>query len=477
MRLTYQVTHRFREILKSMLDVGLLKDSKQAEICDEVLVQSLEHFENNADDLERTRREFSGAVAEAIVQQLDDTHQVSDTEIAKLVDDIQKEERFSFLMQPKVKLPVGITDPYEDDRLAPLLYTGVLRHIEGPWVTPLYPFSLFPLATLRIGHNQGEIQRFINTEYRGLRRIDANEIPRFFSYQHFWEMPEPKRRPLWRSLWRLAKQCSSHLLKTLGADSIKTAAQFYETAILLYSPSSKSIFIYARTPGLVIPEEYEGGPDNPHRKTYFDTLHQERVKKYYQWDRQSTVSAIAQRLEPFYDPATGKFDEPAIRDYRKACTGTLKRFTPDTNLHISEFDFSSAKVNWRDHFTLIGGTGMLFSLRGENRKIARGFYLDYNKLVLILLALGKVIDRISGSSVVGDVAFFLKILKELNALPIFMKRIHQPKGCAVVKDFGERIPVDEVVNQLFAAAQVEVAKKKLVPHQTDFDKFSSCGKL
>ena len=161
----------------------------------------------------------------------------------------------------------------------------------------------------------------------------------------------------------------------LGGSVAETSTEFYNRFKDFYVGSKKegfkSVYVFSRTSGLFVMEEYEGSElKNPVRRIYFDAmkegLSKGNVNVFYQVD----ACLTGQRLQK----------EGRIEESVKHLAQFLKFVNFELVLSKRPFDDPEAGTSWKNSYTLVSPIKVAISIRPENRKdeprkIAHGYLI------------------------------------------------------------------------------------------------------
>lgn len=252
-----------------------------------------------------------------------------------------------------------------------------------------------------------------------LRNMVINKIKEMYG------LPQPKIRFKSPSSPEMIGKLDSHLkylvfrIKHAYKESfecLQDSLVFYNRSLALYTRESVSMNIFSTSSGIVIPEEYRGdvlAKKNPYRRKYFDrgiaSASAYDLPKFYQWDSETTPKNL-------YKGFASALDKES---YKNEAVQILSRFLMLPNFEITEAPF--IEDPWKIYFTLVSDKSIVFSERGEMRKINHGYIIDEDILKLkkdvynaIATALWKRENGIIGSIKKSYKRNAIRTYKDLN---------------------------------------------------------------
>jgi len=209
---------------------------------------------------------------------------------------------------------------------------------------------------------------------KNLRDIVIDAVSKLYNLPrpllYFREDVKPELREEFYDRTKVMLTRVKHKFKE-SIEPLQDSLNFYNRSLMLYTPESQSIHIFSTSSGLVIPEEYTGDPlkkKNPYRRKYFDegiaSPNAYTLPKYYQWDSETTPK----NLWKSYAEAKDK------ERYKSQAVDVLAKFLQVPNLEITDAPFREDP--WKIFFTLVSGKTIVFSERGEARKINHGLMVE-----------------------------------------------------------------------------------------------------
>lgn len=169
-------------------------------------------------------------------------------------------------------------------------------------------------------------------------------------------------------------------------------ASFYNQGRRMYE-GSLTVFIFAATSGILIPDEYTGKGKCPFRPRYFEEGLLKDAKggpaRYYQWDRRRSSARL-------WECYSGRGSEHEKNGFKQGAEEIVKRALAIPGLEMTESDFSSAE--WKRHFTLVSEDRSILSVRTEDRRIGHGLIVGkgFSENVRVCDALARAMPRGSG---------------------------------------------------------------------------------
>ena len=391
------------------VEIGLLTRDEADE-----LIAFAEKYAEFQEKFGKTKEEIYAEIGEDLSKKI--LENVSQKKAGGLVD-----EKIMELLKniPCIKLPelkgIGPLDLIKTR----LFYLSVLGLIDRRFITTGYlkPRPEDPLIPTNLSYVPLNLASFVDE--KNLRDIVIDAVSGLYSLPrpslYFREDIAQELREEFYDRIKVLLIRVKHKFKE-NIEPLQDSLNFYNRSLALYTPESESMHIFSTSSGIVIPEEYAGDlikKKNPYRRKYFDkgiaSPSAYSLPKYYQWDSETTPKNLWK----------GYMEAEDKEKYKERAVGVLTKFLQVPNLEITEAPFREDP--WKIFFTLVSGRTIVFSERGEARKINKGIIVNQEVLKQnkeyydeIASFLGRREDGIIGSIKAAYSRRIVNIYKRLN---------------------------------------------------------------
>lgn len=305
----------FTELLEGLQTIN----QEQKSILDELFRLSAVHYETGT-ERESRLREFVSSLAEITWQYIESGEAGVDE---KLGQELQVRARA--LSAPQLSdEDLGFDKSSRRDAAHLLFHIDVIRRLSNNKVSPVGTFAVFPQAICRLVRPVLLTGKEIGISISGQLASIAAKVR---------ALPSSSQQVLMQAL-DMAGSIGRHILTDLHAGGPINTENIYELGSTMYRDEADSLFVFSRTPGLIIPAEYYGDDDdNPYRSIYFnhgllgDSSRNLRI--YYQWNRATTAVALYKGFAEAIRTGAGEV-------FRDEAASILNRFLRRANIEITE---------------------------------------------------------------------------------------------------------------------------------------------
>lgn len=411
----------------------LLKECKfidldQKKMLDDIFIQSVPHYESPE------KAELIKVFVESLTMTA--LEYVHGNEIDSQSNLAQKlKHDFSILNSPTFR----VSDLYSsrsvrEKALQLFLGIGLVTMPDQDTISPTRTFGVFPNTLCRI---------FYPTPFESPFKHKIAKLLRT-NLDKLNNLPEEIKSEVFHMVGSVSRTIFTDLHSTGSVDSVNV----YELGPTVYRDEDQSVFVFSRTPGILIPEEYYGTTKKEyHRKVYFEQgmlgHYGKKIRKYYQWNGESAALALY----------SGYLDASKKRkgaEYRLSAANVLLRFVSQPQFEITEAIFGKYRVEVsriKLMLTLANRSVHIFSNRDEVRKNIIG------KSTVLGGVEGKVglshfLSEMTSETVMPIWETSTKLGKQKKDISIYdaLKGLYDEDTTVIIKSFGETLNLDASLN-------------------------------
>jgi hypothetical protein len=327
---------------------------------------------------------------------------------------------------------------------------GLLNEAEKGHFELSDTFALFPVLITRLVYPSHLLPDILHKPDIDLSRMLHKPTPN-----------DSLREQVLQQALEVSGRLTRHLVINCNASGGMDSNNIYETGKSMYCDEAESIFIFSRTPGIVIPTEYRGqsteDKDSFFRRIYFDegilNKSANRLHRHYQWNKTSTSIEIYRRYVDRQHIGQGE-------EYRREAAKLLSRFFAEPNMEISESNWDGEMGRLKPLLTLVNRSTNVRSSRDDYTKHIRSVTFlggKYNNQYLIglLNELGELIGGTVDSNWTYDTDEKLPTSKSSYPLSAAIKKIYNTDA-TIIKSIGEILDekaAREIVDRLISAGE------------------------